>query len=151
LKKVFRRLEWTWLTFPALVLIVTVAVFWTVNGLQSREFRVNKVDLLDIDQLGGRPTVQGTTWFTLYSPRLASYTVGIEPLAPQWAPAGSVPPPPSGLVLSWLGRPEDSGFNSYGRQSAQRLFQKEYAFAPGGAGARGVPVPYGGTKSFTAS
>jgi hypothetical protein len=151
LKKVFKRLEWTWVTFPALVLVASAAAFLTVNGLQSKEFRVNKVDLLDIDQMTGGPTVQGTTWFTLYSPRLERYTVGLEPVAPPGVAAGASQPQPSGLVLSWLGRPEDGGFNSYGRQSAQRLFQSEYAFAPGAAGVTGVPVPYGGTKSFTAS
>jgi hypothetical protein len=150
LKKVVKRLEWTWITFPAVVIVVSVAAYFTAYGLKGKDLKVNKVDVIDVDQLTPQAHAQGTTWFTLYSPRIQSYTVGIEPAPPAWgAGAGQFRQGP--VVLSWMGRPEDRGFNSYGRQRSQRLFQGKYDFADNASGVTGVPLPFAGTKTFTAS
>ena len=66
----------------------------------------NKVDVVDIDLAGKR--VDGNTWFTLFSPRIHNYTIGVEPAGPidgdtsvpRWTPA--VPSDAAhDTVISW--------------------------------------------------
>src|SRR5205823_2156711 len=102
LKKVVKRLELTWVSFPVVVLLVSVAAFWTAHGLKGGDLRVNKIDVVDIDLRACE--VQGTTWFALFSPRVASYTIGIEP-APAWAPRGDAPP---SVLVTTLSPPDSS-------------------------------------------
>ena len=49
LKKVFKRLEWTWITFPAVVLVVSVAAYLIAYAVKGNELKINKIDLIDID------------------------------------------------------------------------------------------------------
>src|SRR5262249_32462932 len=62
LKKIVKRLEWTWVTFPTVVLVVSLAAYFTAQSLKGRDQKVNKIDLIDIDQLGPRAHLQATTW-----------------------------------------------------------------------------------------
>jgi hypothetical protein len=148
LKKVVGRLEWTWVTFPLVIIGVTVAAFYTSSAIQGKEPRINKVDLVDIDQLGPKAELQGTSWFALFSPANRRYTISLEP-AEMWTAAK--PEGRSLPVLSALGRPETGGLNSTGRSRAQTLFRAGYDYAPDAAGLLGVPVLFGSTKSFVAT
>src|SRR5205085_4443816 len=49
LKKVVKRLELTWITFPTVVLGISVGAYFTAYWLKGDDQRINKVDLLDID------------------------------------------------------------------------------------------------------
>jgi hypothetical protein len=139
LKKLFKRLELTWVTFPLTVLIVSVAAYATAYALKGDELRINKVDVVDID-LHGPTQVHGTTWLTLFSPRIANYTVGVTP-APAWAQWKG----PGALVTVLEGG--DQGL----RTGSQGLFPKPYEYAEDGAGLRRVPVPVWATRAFTAT
>src|SRR5262249_25055510 len=97
LKKVVKRLELTWITFPAVVLIVSALAYVSAYYLKGNDLRINKVDLVDIvaetpEEDAAAPHVArgarayGTTWFTVFSPRIQNYTVGVEPSAPTWVP-----------------------------------------------------------------
>jgi hypothetical protein len=143
LKKVFKRLELTWVTFPLTVLVVSVAAYFTAYALKGDDLRINKIDLVDID-LHGRGQVYGHSWFTLFSPRIQSYTVGAEPATPEWAapPAEGAPGP----VLTVL---ETSERNL--RAGSQGLFPRPYEYAEEERGLRRVPVPVWATRAFTAS
>jgi hypothetical protein len=158
LKKVVKRLELTWITFPTVVLVVSAVAYFTAYYLKGNELRINKVDVIDIvtdldpDQPGAVGTqVYGTTMFTLFSPRIQSYTVGVEP-APGWAPAADPKAPRSGqsTVVTWFGRPEDvnRGMTRGGQPS---LFRRVYEYAPDAAGLTGVPIQVWSTKSFQAT
>lgn len=150
LKKVVKRLEWTWITFPTVVLVVSIAAYFTAYALKGNDLRINKTDLVNID-LEGR-TVYGNTWFTLFSPRLQHYTIGIEPAAPQWAAEESDDPQKakaSSVVLSWMGRADDR-FGGFGRSRSQSLFRRSYNYAADARGLEGVPIPVWSMKSFTA-
>jgi hypothetical protein len=148
LKKVFKRLELTWITFPILVLIVSVAAYATAYYVKGDDLRMNKIDLVEID-LHGPGQVYGTSWFTLFSPRIQNYTVGLEPVAPGWGgrwsedDAGAPTPP---VTLAALDGPESSlGGNS------QSLFRRPYEYAGDAGGLRRVPIPVWATRTFTAS
>jgi hypothetical protein len=148
LKKVVKRLELTWITFPAVVLLVSGGAYFTAYALKGNDLRINKVDVIDIDPATGR--VYGNTWFTLFSPRIQLYTVGIEPATPDWSQQLADGNRASGVTMSWMGKP-DTSYSGYGRRGSQSLFRRTYDYEPDGAGLTGVPIQVWSTKSFTAS
>ena len=66
LKRVVKRLELTWITFPTVVITISVASYFIAYYLKGNDQLINKVDLVDID-LQTRQ-VYGHTWFTIFSP-----------------------------------------------------------------------------------
>jgi hypothetical protein len=148
LKKVFKRLELTWITFPALVLIVSVAAYATAYYFKGDDLRINKIDLVDID-LHGAGDVYGQSWFTLFSPRIQNYTIGLEPVAPEWGGrwngAGADAPVPAVMVAVMDGPEPGLGGNM------QSLFRRPYEYAADASGLRRVPIPVWATRSFTSS
>jgi hypothetical protein len=144
LKKVFKRLELTWVTFPAAVILISVAAYLIAYSVKGDDRRVNKVDLVEID-LNEPRQVYGTSWWTLFSPRIQNYTLGVEP-APEWAgpPAGN--PVPGSTVVEVMDRPDEGG-----RKGSQGLFRRPYDYAEDASGLENVPIPVWATRSFTAS
>jgi hypothetical protein len=136
LKKVVKRLEFTWITFPTVVLAVSAAAYFTAYHLKGSELRVNKVDVVDVDQQTGR--AYGKTWFAVFSPRIQKYTVGVEPAAPWVSPPD---PADAATEVSWFG---------ISREGRQALFRQTYDYAPKAAGLRGVPIQVWTTKGFQA-
>jgi hypothetical protein len=147
LKKVVKRLELTWITFPAVVVIVSAVAYFAAYALKGNELKINKIDLVDIDLRSGRAF--GNTWFTLFSPRIQLYTVGVQPALPS-PPPGKPEEELGSVVVSWLGRPEE-GYGGYGRARSQSLFRRTYEYAPEAAGLKGVPIQVWSTKSFAAT
>ena len=142
LKKILGRLELTWITFPIIVLSVSAAAYFTAYYIKGKDLRINKIDVVDIDVQGKR--VYGRTFFTVFSPRVDSYTVGIEP-KPPWAaePAYGSPLPPS--MVDWLGglRPGTGGGSKY------RSYRYELDdTGKGSSGMVNVPIQVWSTKSF---
>jgi hypothetical protein len=148
LKKVVKRLELTWVTFPLVVLIVSVAAYITAYKLKGNHLRVNKIDVVDINLRDGQ--VQGTTWFSIFSPRVQSYVIGIEP-APDWS-GGAKAGQDTGFktVVTTLNAPDNS-VGGVDRPGSQPLFRRPYQYARDASGLRGVPVPVWASRSFTAS
>src|SRR5262249_46816946 len=152
LKKVVKRLELTWITFPAVVLLVSVVAYFAAYAIKGNDLRINKVDLVDIDLVegaSGGARSYGQTWLTLFSPRIQLYTVGLEPASPDWAVAGEAGKPNASVLVSWLGRP-DSGFGGTDRGRSQTLFRRSYDYDTDARGLKGVPIQVWSSKSFTA-
>jgi hypothetical protein len=145
LKKVVKRLELTWITFPAVVIFISVVAYFVAYWIKGDKLKINKVDVVDVDL--HTEQVHGNTWFTLFSPRIEHYTIGIEPVAPQWAPGG---PKDASPLVSWMDRPETNSYGS-GRSRGQSLFRRTYDYETDAAGLRGVPIQVWSTKSFAAS
>jgi hypothetical protein len=146
LKKVVKRLELTWITFPTVVITISVVAYFTAYWLKGNDQKLNKVDLVDIDL--HTQQVYGNTWFTIFSPRIQHYTIGLEPAAPDWASSPGLGRPPASTLLTWLGRP-DPGWGGGGRGQSQGLFRRAYDYAPEGTGLTGVPIQVWSTKSFS--
>jgi hypothetical protein len=143
LKKVFKRLELTWVTFPLTVIVVSVIAYAVAYASKGDDVRINKVDLVDIDLHQPRQ-VYAQTFFTLFSPRVQSYTIGIEPAGGDWtAPVPSGAPGPVVTLLE--------GGDRTPRTGAEALFPRPYRYADDATGLREVPVPVWATRSFTAS
>jgi hypothetical protein len=144
LKKVFKRLELTWITFPLTVVVVSVLAYFTAYSMKGGDLYINKIDLVEIDYHPESRQVVGTTWFGLFSPRVESYTMGLEPASPVWAdpPAEKVPGP----VLSLL-----EGSDRAVRTGTQGLFPQPYEYAPDATGIRNIQVPVWAVRWFTGS
>jgi hypothetical protein len=110
--------------------------------------------VIDIDLRAKQ--VYGTSWFTLFSPRIQHYTIGVEPVAPDWVADLGAQRDAYPVVMSWMGRPDS------GRSRGQGLFRRSYEYATnfeGGdarlrgvpTGLKGVPIQVWSTKSFTAT
>ncbi len=145
LKKVLGRLELTWVTFPIIVLSVSAAAYFTAYAIKGKDLRINKIDVVDIDLAGKR--VYGRTFFTVFSPRVDSYTVGIEPKAPWGAvPQYGTPTPPS--MVDWVGGVRMGGGGAGGFRSYR------YELDDTGKATSGlvsVPIQVWSTKSFAAN
>lgn len=162
LKYVLKRLEWTWITFPAVVLGVSVLAYVTAFALKGRELKVNKIDIVDFDLRTtadkGNVHAYGQSFFTILSPRIQNYTVGIEPNPAFWGgevrqvkhKGEDVAEVLSADQLSWMGRPS-GGPDAMGRSGSSSLFRKPYAFRDDAAAVEGVPIPVWTTKAFNAS
>jgi hypothetical protein len=156
LKKVVKRLELTWITFPTVVLVVSAVAYVTAYYLKGNDLRINKVDVVDVvadlDPDTGKSqatSAYGTTWFTLFSPRIQNYTVGVEPASTNWVPdqraLKDAPRNPYGTMVTWMGRPD----NIYGGHGgAPSLFRRAYDYAPDAAGLDQVPIQVWSSKSF---
>jgi hypothetical protein len=146
LKKVFKRLELTWITFPTVVLAISVAAYFTAYSLKGNDLRINKVDVLDLDLHGPAPQAYGTTWVTLFSPRIQNYTVGVEPA---WSgpaePTATEPQIPKPVVTVMEG-----GDFATGRIGSQGVFGRAYNYAPDAAGLEHVSIPVWAMRTFTA-
>jgi len=162
-RKVFRRPELTWVTFPLMVLVFSLATYQLAYWMKGKQLLVNQVDLVDVDLSSGQ--VRGQTWFNVFSPDSRSFDVSVTPLpavSDGKRPNGSdaVPendgqPAESASVVSWLGLPGEA-LGGMDRSGSPGLFQGSYAFtASGGPEEKGmtmtgVPIPVWSSKSFTA-
>ncbi len=159
LKHVFHKLEWTWITFPAVVIAVSVAAYFTAYALKGNDLRINKIDIVDfdlrtdLDEQGqpARAYAYGQSFFTVLSPRIQNYTVGIEPNPTFWGGTPKEKTPLTAEPVSWFGRPEFDGPGAYGRSGSQGFFRRPYAYAEDAKGLIGVPIPVWTSKAFSAA
>jgi len=151
LKKVVKRMELTWITFPLIVIGVSAAAYFAAYSIKGTDLRVNKVDLVDIDQ--SRDLVRGTTWMTVFSPKNRDYDVSITPLPLDTAykadpNASAAPKKLAGVetIVTAFGAHDAPLGGGGGRLS---LGGSGYAYAPLGEAEElvGVRVPIWSTKS----
>ncbi len=150
LKKVFKRLELTWVTFPITVLLVSATAYAGAWALKGDDLRINKLDLIEIDlhQTPQSPRrVYGYTWFSLFSPRIQTYVVGVQPATPGWGAT----PSESSLFGTRPTLMMMEGSDRGMRTGSQGLFPRPYEYAEDDSGVRGVPVPVWATRSFAAN
>jgi hypothetical protein len=144
LKKVFKRLELTWFTFPVLVVTISILAYVIAYQAKGDGLRINKIDLVEYDMSGGQ--VYGRSWFSVFSPRIQKYTLGQEPSQPGWSAASSEDRPFDGTMLTTLAIPTETQ-----RVSSHGLFPHPYAYAEDAEGVRDMPIPVWATRTFTTS
>ncbi len=150
LRKVVKKMEMTWITFPLIVIVVSGSAYMAAYYFKGTELRINKVDAVDIDQTTG--LVRGWSWLTLFSPQNRDYDIGFVPLSPETnAPADAVvsmntrPNANVQVISSWFGPPD----LNYG--GGTRSFGGGYDYEPGSEPEQlnGVRVDIWSTKSFS--
>ena len=112
LRKVLRRMELTWITFPLIVLVFCGGAWAIARGFKGNELLLNQLDIVDLDSETG--LLRGTSLARLFSPATRDFDLRFVPRGVENVPAGAlasrqvarkIDPP---IVMSWLGLPGDS-------------------------------------------
>jgi hypothetical protein len=144
-KRVLKRMELTWITFPTLVVLVSLGAWFGARWLKGTELRINKIDLVDLDQASG--TVRGTSWFALFSPQVERYDIGMAPTL--GIDRKARPADEYRTLVSWYGVPEDS-LGGFQRPGGVGLFGRSYRYGPDAQSLAGVPIQNWAMKGFSA-
>ena len=159
LKKVLKRMELTWITFPTIVIVVSLIAYYSAYVLKGNELLVNQVDLVDVDQVDG--LVRGWTWASLFSPQNRDYVIRTVPLpldhdasATELDAGIERPKATTGtdVMMSWFSSPEDQ-FGAMGSSSRRFSFAGSgYSYQPSREIQMldGVRIPIWSTKSVSA-
>jgi hypothetical protein len=160
LKKVLKRMELTWITFPTIVLTVSLVAYYAAYLLKGNDLLVNKVDIVDVDQQTGLQ--RGLSLVSLFSPQNRDYSIAAIPLpldrdAPAEANTSAESADSAGLagtemVVSWFSAPENQ-FAAMGSSGRRFNFGGDgYSYQPTGDVKRidGVRIPIWSTKCIMA-
>lgn len=140
LRKVVGRMQWTWVTFPTIVIVVSVGAYGLAYWLKGNQLRVNQVDLVDVDVDDHR--ARGTTWANFFSPRTDTFNLSFRAVLPDGSRAGDAE-----TITSWFGLPGE-GLGGMGARTANpQVWNHAYRFSPKLDAMVGVPVQVWSTRS----
>ncbi|HEX4142139.1 MAG TPA: hypothetical protein VHY91_01205 [Pirellulales bacterium] len=142
LKKLVGRMQWTWVTFPTLVVAFSGGIYALAHLLKGNQLRVNQVDLVDLDAESG--LVRGTSWSTLYSPRIDTFDLALRA-----NPSEIELSQPPRVLLSWMAVP-GSGLSGLGRAAGSAMFTQPYDFSPRLDAIENLPIAMWSTQSLQA-
>jgi len=140
-KKVLKRMEWTWFTFPLMVVVVSCGAYYLAYWMKGDEILVNQVNLVDVDVASGR--ARGTSWINVFSPRTASYDLTVRPMRTSGKPVAE-----ANVLMSWFGLPGEGFGAMQSRSAGPRLFRRPYGFSPERDVIESVPIQVWSTKSI---
>lgn len=144
LKKVVKRMEWTWATFPLIVVTVSLLAYAAAYRIKGTDLRVNKADVVDLDQISG--LARGTSWITVFSPENRDYDVAVG-LPETFSKTG--PNAIGETIVTWFGAPENQ-FGGMGGSNRMALSSLAYSYEPIGEPSRlsGVRMLIWSTKGL---
>jgi hypothetical protein len=155
LKKVLKRMELTWVTFPTIVVTVSLLAYYAAYFVKGTDLRVNKIDIVDVDL--EQNTARGTSWINMFSPQNRDYSIAVIPISPEREPLTDPKAPPptlaagTDILLSWFAAPENGlrGMNTRGQGLG---FGGGYSYGPVGKAEEldDVRVGIWSTKGFLA-
>ncbi|MBI2824827.1 MAG: hypothetical protein HYX69_09090 [Planctomycetia bacterium] len=135
-KRLLKRMELTWITFPLWVVLVSAGAYALALYTKGDDLRLNQVDLVDVDVQSG--VARGTTWLNLFTPQTKPFDLELVPRDVSGADVAD-----GSRLFAWLG----SDMNQYSR-GASGFFSGQYVFAPSLDRLIGVPIQVWSTKSF---
>jgi hypothetical protein len=94
-----RAMHLTWLAFPALIIGFTAAAVAWGQSAHGVAVKVNQVEIVDLDPLGGQQ--RGTFWTSVFSPRADNMVLAAQPGKP--LPKATV----TSVQLAWHSQPGD--------------------------------------------
>lgn len=115
LKKVLKRMELTWITFPTIVVAVSLLAYLAAYRIKGTDLRVNQIDVVDVDLV--RKVTRGTSWLNLFSPQNRDYSIEVVPRPLGTDPDRVDPTPGTDVTVSWFAAPEAGlrGMNTRGQ------------------------------------
>ncbi|WP_442485636.1 hypothetical protein [Aeoliella sp. SH292] len=139
-KRVLKRMEWTWVTFPIIVVLTCLAAYWYANYLKGDSLRVNQVEIVDVDNTTG--LARGTLWTHIFTPKADRYTLALEPRSPGGEVAGI-----DQTAVAWLGKPAE-GLGGMTQEAGMFPQRPEYEWTPNREVMMGVPIEVWSTRTF---
>ncbi|MBT4692019.1 MAG: hypothetical protein HOB73_01595 [Planctomycetaceae bacterium] len=137
----FKRLHWTWGTFPVAILIFSLIAVSMVSALRTSPPALNQIEIVDIDSL--TQTVRGSNYATVYSPTIAAYSFEMSEFNDSMRSENHQ------VLACWQGFP-GAGLGGLGRASFQVLIDHHYEVDLTDGQIRSVPVQHSGTRSLVA-
>lgn len=143
-----RRLHWTWITFPVLVLAFCLLAARLSHRWQGDRLALNRLDIVDVDPSSG--LVRGATWANVYSPRAErlDLELTVDPAVPLDARAGA--------LLGWNGLP-GTGLGGMNSTTTVEVLRDTYQIelttdddAPPRTRIAGLPLQPSATRSLSA-
>ena len=98
LKKILRKMELTWITFPLLALLFCGLAFAISKATRPAELQINQMEIIDFDFVDGAS--RGMAWVNLYAPSGETVDVDLETNTPFQLDIGQ-------QIVSWQGLPGD--------------------------------------------
>lgn len=131
----------TWVTFPAMLLIVTLLASVLAAKSNGTQTRVNQLDILNYDMESSTAVTRHLT--TVYSPTTSQHSIEVHPVS--LSKASETKPPSS---LSWYGVPE----SNFGGMLREGGFERgaDYEQTLDG-GLKGLPTIQWGSKAIEAT
>jgi hypothetical protein len=139
--KLIGRAEWTWLSFPMMVVIACGGAYALGSSFKGDRLLLNQIDLVDVDVESGQ--VRGTCWFNVFSPAMAHYDVTASVAAPMSSADASE------CLTSWMGLPGGGLGGMDANSSPLADASQSYETAGDYDQLSGVPIAVWSTKSFT--
>ena len=154
LKRILGRMELTWFTFPALVVLACVGTYYLACFTKGNRRLMNQAELIDIDVASGQ--VRADSWFSIYSSKSQTFDLSVRFRLPVREPR----PPETGkekdrvdskeqVLMSWLGLP-GTALGGMRSSAASPQFDTGYRYGPRLETMHGVPIQIWSTKSFVA-
>ena len=143
LRKVLRRMQWTWVTFPLVVVAFGVGAYGLACWSKGSRLHVSQVDLVDCDAVTGR--ARGTTWANLFSPKTDRYQLAFQPRSLDGQPAQG-----ASVLTGWLGLPGGALGGMDPRTFSPTSWTHPYEFSDRLDAISGLPIQVWSTKSLTA-
>jgi hypothetical protein len=135
------RMEWTWLTFPTIILLVSCGAYALAHARKGNQQRLNQAELVDVDLASGR--ARGSVWASMYSPSASTYDVS---LVPHWPDGTAVESPQ--VLLSWFGMPGGGLGGMSATSSLPTTSTSTYRYRSGRAMLSALPIETWSTKSL---
>jgi hypothetical protein len=161
LRRVLRRMELTWITFPLLILGTSAAAYALTYRAKGIDLRVNQLEIVDVDVTRGE--ARGTLWTHVFNPQVARYDFKLAPHfadrdlnTEQRAGSSSTPastsPPTSAFqsLTSWQGVPGPGLGAMQGQRGLSSPFDRGYEFGPDLSSLDGLPIEQWSTKTLSA-
>jgi hypothetical protein len=115
--RLFRRYEWTWMTFPICVAAFTWLSWELAWSWKGSRAVLNRLSIFDVDATSGHAT--GRSWLNLYSPSTESFSLRMQPTVLD-------SPGDFDAHLSWQGLP-GSGFGGMDNHAGSMVEAGRYS------------------------
>ena len=144
-RRLFKRTELTWLTFPVIVVVTSTAAYFAAVALKGDQLRANQADVVDCDaELG---IVRGRTFAGVFSPVSRAYDIRVD------MPAKLLPGKLSASrhTTTWFGAPGEGLGGMHRRDMATSWFSTGYQISSDLSMLEGAPIKVWSSKLFLGS
>lgn len=115
-KKLTRKMELTWISFPIITLLFGGLALWTAYRVRPPELQINQLEIIDIDSVSGH--VRGSVWSNLYSPQGGEFDIELSS-------SNRLIPEIDQNLIAWHGLP-GKGYGGMQTQSSTGFYQVGY-------------------------